>query len=59
MTRLTPPLMKCSLRDLVGELDARAAVGRAAGFELVERGEDRRLSDRQASTAAPGPLSPA
>ena len=39
-----PPLMKLLARHLVGELDARAAVGRAAGLEPVERGEDRCLA---------------
>ena len=47
ITRLTPPLMKCSARHLVGELDARAAVGRAARLEPLDRVEDRRRVARR------------
>ena len=36
MTRFVPPLMKFCDGDVVGELDARAAVGRAAGLQLLD-----------------------
>ena len=37
MTRLLPSEMKCSLRDVVGELDPGAAGGRAARLQPVDR----------------------
>ena len=54
-----PPLMKCSARDLVGELDARAAVGRAAGLELRERLDGSRPCRSPGVDGSTSPLAPA
>ncbi len=45
--------MKACSRHRIGERDAGAAVGRAAGLEPVERGLDRRRARSRASAPAP------
>ena len=54
ITRLMPPLMNDAGRDVVGELDAGGAVGRAAGFRSAIARWIIVLAMRPASTAARG-----